>query len=146
MKKLYFLNEEESNRILNLHKKAVKKQFLNEAGPYQDTESIPSSPTTPASPTTPTTPSTPTTPTTPTTPSTPASPTTSTPTTPTGSLTQQLQTLIGAKADDKFGKLSLQALTDKLKTVPKPSTPTPATGTPATGTPATGTKMNNTDL
>jgi len=30
MKKLYFLNEEESNRILNLHKNATKKQYLSE--------------------------------------------------------------------------------------------------------------------
>jgi hypothetical protein len=30
MKKLYFLNEEESNRILNLHKDATKKQYLKE--------------------------------------------------------------------------------------------------------------------
>jgi hypothetical protein len=30
MKKLYFLNEEESNRILNLHKNAVKRQYLSE--------------------------------------------------------------------------------------------------------------------
>jgi hypothetical protein len=29
MKKLYFLNEEESNRILNLHKDATKRQYLN---------------------------------------------------------------------------------------------------------------------
>ena len=31
MKKLYFLNEEESKRILNLHKEATKKQYLPEA-------------------------------------------------------------------------------------------------------------------
>ena len=31
MKKLYFLNEEESNRILNLHKDATKRQYLKEA-------------------------------------------------------------------------------------------------------------------
>ena len=30
MKKLYFLNEEESDRILNLHKDATKKQYINE--------------------------------------------------------------------------------------------------------------------
>ena len=30
MKKLYFLNEEESTRILNLHKEATKKQYLKE--------------------------------------------------------------------------------------------------------------------
>jgi len=30
MKKLYFLNEEESNRILNLHKNAIKRQYLSE--------------------------------------------------------------------------------------------------------------------
>ena len=30
MKKLYFLNEEESNRILNLHKDATKRQYLKE--------------------------------------------------------------------------------------------------------------------
>ena len=30
MKKLYFLNEEESNRILNLHKDATKRQYLTE--------------------------------------------------------------------------------------------------------------------
>jgi len=30
MKKLYFLNEEESKRILNLHKNATKKQYLSE--------------------------------------------------------------------------------------------------------------------
>ena len=30
MKKLYFLNEEESKRILNLHKQATKKQYLKE--------------------------------------------------------------------------------------------------------------------
>ena len=30
MKKLYFLNEEESKRILNLHKDATKKQYLKE--------------------------------------------------------------------------------------------------------------------
>jgi len=30
MKKLYFLNEEESDRILNLHKDATKKQYLTE--------------------------------------------------------------------------------------------------------------------
>jgi len=30
MKKLYFLNEEESKRILNLHKDATKKQYLSE--------------------------------------------------------------------------------------------------------------------
>ena len=30
MKKLYFLNEEESKRILNLHKEATKKQYLSE--------------------------------------------------------------------------------------------------------------------
>ena len=29
MKKLYFLNEEESKRILNLHKDATKRQYLN---------------------------------------------------------------------------------------------------------------------
>jgi hypothetical protein len=31
MKKLYFLNEEESIRILNLHKDATKRQYLKEA-------------------------------------------------------------------------------------------------------------------
>jgi hypothetical protein len=31
MKKLYFLNEEESKRILNLHKDATKRQYLSEA-------------------------------------------------------------------------------------------------------------------
>jgi len=30
MKKLYFLNEEESKRILNLHKEATKRQYLSE--------------------------------------------------------------------------------------------------------------------
>jgi hypothetical protein len=30
MKKLYFLNEDESDRILNLHKNAIKKQYLSE--------------------------------------------------------------------------------------------------------------------
>jgi len=30
MKKLYFLNEEESNRILNLHKDATKRQYIKE--------------------------------------------------------------------------------------------------------------------
>jgi ferritin-like metal-binding protein YciE len=30
MKKLYFLNEEEKNRILNLHESATKRQYLNE--------------------------------------------------------------------------------------------------------------------
>jgi peptidoglycan hydrolase-like protein with peptidoglycan-binding domain len=30
MKKLYFLNEEESKRILNLHKDATKRQYLSE--------------------------------------------------------------------------------------------------------------------
>lgn len=30
MKKLYFLNEEESKRILNLHKEATKKHYLSE--------------------------------------------------------------------------------------------------------------------
>jgi hypothetical protein len=30
MKKLYFLNEEESDRILNLHKDATKKQYISE--------------------------------------------------------------------------------------------------------------------
>lgn len=31
MKKLYFLNEEESTRILNLHKESTKRQYLTEA-------------------------------------------------------------------------------------------------------------------
>jgi hypothetical protein len=31
MKKLYFLNEEESDRILNLHKDATKKQYISES-------------------------------------------------------------------------------------------------------------------
>ena len=31
MKKLYFLNEEEKNRILNLHESATKRQYLGEA-------------------------------------------------------------------------------------------------------------------
>ena len=31
MKKLYFLNEEEKNRILNLHENATKRQYLGEA-------------------------------------------------------------------------------------------------------------------
>jgi hypothetical protein len=31
MKKLYFLNEEEKNRILNLHESATKRQYLSEA-------------------------------------------------------------------------------------------------------------------
>jgi hypothetical protein len=31
MKKLYFLDEEEKNRILNLHESATKKQYLSEA-------------------------------------------------------------------------------------------------------------------
>jgi len=30
MKKLYFLNEEEKNRILNLHENATKRQYLGE--------------------------------------------------------------------------------------------------------------------
>ncbi len=30
MKKLYFLNEEEKNRILNLHENATKRQYLSE--------------------------------------------------------------------------------------------------------------------
>jgi hypothetical protein len=30
MKKLYFLNEEEKNRILNLHESATKRQYLSE--------------------------------------------------------------------------------------------------------------------
>lgn len=30
MKKLYFLNEEETNRILNLHENATKRQYLSE--------------------------------------------------------------------------------------------------------------------
>jgi len=37
MKKLYFLNEEEKNRILNLHESATKRQYLNE---QKDTENI----------------------------------------------------------------------------------------------------------
>jgi hypothetical protein len=31
MKKLYFLDEEEKNRILNIHEGATKRQYLNEA-------------------------------------------------------------------------------------------------------------------
>lgn len=34
MKKLYFLNEEESNRILNLHKEATKRQYISEELPF----------------------------------------------------------------------------------------------------------------
>jgi hypothetical protein len=34
MKKLYFLNEEESKRILNLHKDATKRQYLSEELPF----------------------------------------------------------------------------------------------------------------
>jgi hypothetical protein len=34
MKKLYFLNEEESIRILNLHKDATKRQYLSEELPF----------------------------------------------------------------------------------------------------------------
>jgi len=30
MKKLYFLDEEEKNRILNIHEDATKRQYLNE--------------------------------------------------------------------------------------------------------------------
>ena len=30
MKKLYFLDEEEKNRILNLHESATKRQYLSE--------------------------------------------------------------------------------------------------------------------
>jgi hypothetical protein len=33
MKKLYFLNEEEKNRILNLHESATKRQYLSEFRP-----------------------------------------------------------------------------------------------------------------
>jgi len=36
MKKLYFLNEEEKNRILNLHESATKRQYLSEELPYTD--------------------------------------------------------------------------------------------------------------
>lgn len=32
MKKLYFLNEEEKNRILNLHESSTKRQYLSEQG------------------------------------------------------------------------------------------------------------------
>jgi hypothetical protein len=35
MKKLYFLNEEEKNRILNLHENATKRQYLSEQNPVQ---------------------------------------------------------------------------------------------------------------
>lgn len=119
MKKLYFLNEDESNRILNLHRNMIKKQSINEAGPYQDLEGTPGTTTsTPAAaPTTPTSPAAPTTPSSPATPTTPASPTTpAAPTAPKGNLTQQLQALIGVTADGKFGPKSLQGLKDKLKT------------------------------
>ena len=36
MKKLYFLDEEEKNRILNLHESATKNQYLNEADEYRN--------------------------------------------------------------------------------------------------------------
>jgi hypothetical protein len=115
MKKLYFLNEEESNRILNLHRTAIKKTMLNEAGPYQDTETVSTPSTTPTSASTiPTSAST--------------TPTSSS-TTPTGTLVQQLQTLIGVTSDGKFGPKSLQGLKDKLKSTPASS---PTSGTTAT--------------
>lgn len=41
MKKLYFLNEEESKRILNLHKEATKKQYLKETIDKKSGEQIP---------------------------------------------------------------------------------------------------------
>jgi len=34
MKKLYFLNEEEKNRILNLHESAAKRQYLSEQNQF----------------------------------------------------------------------------------------------------------------
>ena len=36
MKKLYFLNEEEKNRILNLHESATKRQYLSEQPTKKD--------------------------------------------------------------------------------------------------------------
>lgn len=36
MKKLYFLDEEEKGRILNLHESATKNQYLNEADEYRN--------------------------------------------------------------------------------------------------------------
>ena len=36
MKKLYFLNEEEKNRILNLHENATKRQYLGEQDEYRN--------------------------------------------------------------------------------------------------------------
>ena len=41
MKKLYFLNEEESKRILNLHKEATKKQYLKEVIDEKSGQEIP---------------------------------------------------------------------------------------------------------
>ena len=41
MKKLYFLNEEESKRILNLHKEATKKQYLKETIDKKSGQQIP---------------------------------------------------------------------------------------------------------
>ena len=41
MKKLYFLNEEESKRILNLHKEATKKQYLKETIDSKSQQEIP---------------------------------------------------------------------------------------------------------
>jgi hypothetical protein len=35
MKKLYFLDEEEKNRILNIHESATKRQYLSEQNPLQ---------------------------------------------------------------------------------------------------------------
>jgi hypothetical protein len=35
MKKLYFLDEEEKNRILNIHESATKRQYLSEQNPVQ---------------------------------------------------------------------------------------------------------------
>jgi hypothetical protein len=122
MKKLYFLNEEESNRILNLHRTAIKKTMLNEAGPYQDTETVSTPSTTPTSASTiPTSAST--------TPTSSSTTPTSSSTTPTGTLVQQLQTLIGVTSDGKFGPKSLQGLKDKLKSTPASS---PTSGTTAT--------------
>jgi hypothetical protein len=40
MKKLYFLNEEEKNRILNLHESATKRQYLSEQQGQGETQKI----------------------------------------------------------------------------------------------------------
>ena len=36
MKKIYFVDEEETNRILNLHESETKRQYLSEELPYTD--------------------------------------------------------------------------------------------------------------